>query len=387
MKPFGFFLLASLAVPSMAQSPPEAEVLRKLFEEGTDAVTYTEQFSNALPPGQLAQVLSSIESQLGEFQSVSGTANPFTAVFESGSATVQIVLDNAGRLAGLRFTQLVPQAAGIEEALERFDSLPGTTAYLITENGTVRAAKNQDEPLAIGSAFKLAVLAAVERAVEDGRLAWTQTVEMKDEWRSLPTGILQDWPAGVALTLETLAALMISISDNTATDALIDIVGRTAVEELAPNSVPLLTTAEAFKLKNPDNEALLRSYRSSSVSAKRRVLGRLDDAPLPPPDLFAGDPVAQDVEWFISVSRLCSLIQSVAHLDLMTINPGIANADDWARVAYKGGSEPGIMNMTIHLEHPDGTTYCVSATNVRTDGTVDEVAFYSAFQGVLSALR
>ena len=41
---------------------------------------------------------------------------------------------------------------------------------------------------------------------------------------------MQDWPPGAAVTVETLATLMISVSDNTATDTLIRLVGRERVE-------------------------------------------------------------------------------------------------------------------------------------------------------------
>lgn len=215
MKHMGFFPLAAASVPGFAQMSTDAEVLRKLFEEGTDSVSYTEQARAALPPAQLTAVLHNVETQLGEFRSVSGSSNPFTAVFDRG----------------------------------------------------------------------------------------------------------------------------------TATDALIDILGRQSVEELAPNSTPLLTTAEAFRLKNPENESLLREYRAGSESGKQGVL------------------------------------------DLMTANSGLAHSDDWQRVAYKGGSEPGLINMTTYLESEGGSRYCVSVTNIREDSIVDEVAFTATYQGILFALR
>src|SRR5690606_39753601 len=43
---------------------------------------------------------------------------------------------------------------------------------------------------------------------------------------SLPTGILQEWPVGTPMTIQSLATLMISISDNTATDVLLRVAGR-----------------------------------------------------------------------------------------------------------------------------------------------------------------
>src|SRR5690606_12626143 len=127
-------------------------------------------------------------------------------------------LDAEGRIAGLLFEP--PVASGdLSQQVEAITALPGRTAILVLSNGEAQAEHNADEPLAVGSAAKLAVLKAVREAVEAGQLRWEQVVPLDDSWRSLPTGILQDWPADTPVTIATLANLMISISDNTATDA------------------------------------------------------------------------------------------------------------------------------------------------------------------------
>ena len=82
----------------------------------------------------------------------------------------------------------------------------------------------------MGSTFKLATLTALRRDIEKKKRAWTDVVTLRPEVRSLPSGILRDWPDGSPLTLYALAALMISKSDNTATDALIGLLGRDAIE-------------------------------------------------------------------------------------------------------------------------------------------------------------
>ena len=41
--------------------------------------------------------------------------------------------------------------------------------------------------------------------------------------------------------------------------------------------------------------------------------------------------MAQDVEWFYSARELCTLMDGVDHLPLMSINPGVAARRDWAR--------------------------------------------------------
>jgi hypothetical protein len=92
------------------------------------------------------------------------------------------------------------------------------------------------------------------------------------------------------------------------------------------------------------------------------VLVDLAIAPLPPASLFDGDPVALDVEWFFSTRELCALMAEVRRQPLMQVNPGVANPEDWETISFKGGSEPGVLNLTTALTAPDGHTYCVSAT-------------------------
>jgi beta-lactamase class A len=67
-------------------------------------------------------------------------------------------------------------------------------------------------------------------------MGWADVVALQEQWRALPSGVLQDWPLGTHLTVESLAVLMISISDNTAADALAGLVGCAEVEQVAPRA-------------------------------------------------------------------------------------------------------------------------------------------------------
>ena len=380
-------LFGVTAMPSFSQVTDGADALTRLFEEGPGALSSTSQFEAAVAQAQLEQILGQITGQLGAFTTVEGTRSPYTVVFEEGTATTHISLDGEGRVAGLQFTELIPTAGTLEQAIERVEQLQGERSLLIRRDGEVIQARRENEPMAVGSSFKLAVLAAVDHSVDGGSLSWGRAVELEESWKSLPSGILQDWPEGTSITIETLATLMISISDNTATDALISIVGREAVERHAPDSVPFLTTAEAFRLKNPANDHLLSEYRAGSTDERRAVLERLSGRPLPDASLFAGGPVAPDVEWFMSTTEVADLIERLEYLDLLTVNPGLARRSAWDRVAYKGGSEPGIMNLTTALTAADGTRYTVSLTVNREDAALDEPAIFAAYQAILQALR
>ena len=77
--------------------------------------------------------------------------------------------------------------------------------------------------------------------------------------RRLHTSLQGDWSSdvcssdlGAPITIHTLASLMISESDNTATDALIDLVTRNSVETISPRNRPFMTTREFFQLKRLD---------------------------------------------------------------------------------------------------------------------------------------
>jgi hypothetical protein len=79
----------------------------------------------------------------------------------------------------------------------------------------------------------------------------------------------------------------------------------------------------------------------------------------------------------------------VKDLPLMSVNPGtgLVNPEDWAQVAYKGGSEPGVLNLTHWLKSPTGKTYCVVTTWNNTAAPLDEMRLYILHSAVIQGLR
>ena len=136
------------------------------------------------------------------------------------------------------------------------------------------------------------------------------------------------------------------------------------------------------------NLELLRAYRSAGLNrdARQAVLTQAATVPLPTADLFARGPVARDVEWFASAQRLCSLMKDVSALPETQQTPGVANPADFQAVSYKGGSEPGVLNLTTQVTTKAGRTYCVSAT--RNDAqALNDAQFFALYAGVLRLLR
>ncbi len=79
-------------------------------------------------------------------------------------------------------------------------------------------------------------------------------------------------------------------------------------------------------------------------------------------------------------------MEQVKDWPLMGINPGVAQPQNWEQVAYKGGSEPGVLNLTTWLKAKDGKQYCVSATWNNTT-VLNESHFFTLYTSLLELLK
>lgn len=376
-----------LAVGTMgAQTLTPITALERLCTaEQILAAWFAPSFLAAVPLSEIERIFTEFKAALGRCQRIMEVGDRYVLIFERGQAGARIALDEEGRIASLLIQR--PRFASLEHAVGALRELRGRASLLVLEDGRERAAVQPEAVLAVGSAFKLTVLAALKAEITAGRRKWTDVVSLRPEWKSLPSGNLQNAPDGSEHTLQRLAELMISISDNTATDVLIHTLGREAVEALAPpRNRPFLTTREFFILKDPRNRDLLERYRNGNEAARRIVLQDAQQRTLPTPEIFEGAPQALDVEWFYTARELCVTIAGLADLALMGINPGVAIPADWSRIAYKGGSEPGILNLTTFVEGRDRKTYCV-ATTWNDDAPLRELRFFFLHTAILELLK
>lgn len=88
-----------------------------------------------------------------------------------------------------------------------------------------------DHRVRTASTVKLAILAATFQAVADGRVQWTDLSTLHDSDKISGSGILTEFSDGVRLPLSDLVHLMIVVSDNTATDLVLDRVPAEYVNE------------------------------------------------------------------------------------------------------------------------------------------------------------
>jgi hypothetical protein len=159
----------------------------------------------------------------------------------------------------------------------------------------------------LGSAFKLYVLDALGDAVAAGKIRWDQPLTVTAQLKGLPPGELQTEPDGTRVSVLDAAGKMISLSDNTAADMLINLLGRSAVEASLTSTgmaspamnLPFLTTREIYVFKLHQWPTLAKRFISASESGRRALLAStVDRAPLP--TLARGPCPATSTNWSTS---------------------------------------------------------------------------------------
>jgi beta-lactamase class A len=224
-------------------------------------------------------------------------------------------------------------------------------------------------------------------------LRWDQVVKLG--LRSVPSGLTQDWPVDAPITVETLATLMISRSDNTATDTLMRLVGRDRIDARLRASGhsglermwPMLTTLEAFALKAKGPEMAAR-WAKATVAERLTILVSLQRE-LDPSKVAAALPSSdrpmeiESIEWFASpedIARILDLLRQRTDLRvgaILAVNPALPPDQQarFARIGYKGGSEPGVISMSYVLQGKDGTWYVATGSWNDSDKPVDDGKF------------
>jgi beta-lactamase class A len=365
---------------------PEKALARVLQQTPPQAGWFAPNFLAQIPMAQVDAIVKQYTGAIGAFQRADATADGFTLVMERGTAPAKIHLDAEGRIDGLWFGPPQPtKPMSLEDGMKEFSGLPGRVSVVVLEEGKPLASVHPEDALAVGSAFKLAILAAAQEQTAAGKLRLDQVFPLKAEWKSLPSGVLQGWPDGTPLTLATLESQMISISDNTGADSMLSIVRRDQAEKFAPRNKPFLSTREAFILKAKNNAALLDRYRKADESGRRAMLTEIDAQPLPEAGQFSDAPTATDIEWFFTPEELCSLVGKAADADAFRINPGLADRAQWQQVAFKGGSEGGVLNLTTAVTGKNGKHYCVAATWNNT-AALDQSKFFATYGSILNTL-
>jgi beta-lactamase class A len=80
----------------------------------------------------------------------------------------------------------------------------------------------ENERVSTASTIKLPIMTAIFQAVEDGRAKWTEQLTLRDADKVSGSGVLREFSDGARIAIPDLVHLMIVVSDNTATNLLLD---------------------------------------------------------------------------------------------------------------------------------------------------------------------
>ena len=385
----------------LSRTVPDAQVGRQLtwFLRAMADIPWSRQeirahFAGQLSPGQLNSFLAQVPAPSGA--SLLGVLwqdpanDPVSlvaaAAFGGVQLTVSISVDGAGLISGLLLTPYQPPPASWGQIDIDLGALAPDASLLVARvspGGSCTPVHQVGSSIAqpLASMFKLFVLGALAHQIAAGRVSWTQELTVTAALKSGGSGSLQDVPAGTRVSVQQTAAKMISISDNTAADMLIHLVGRSAVQaqdrqwsDHAALNVPFLTTREG-KYVHP---ALANRYLSLAPGQRVAFLASSVD-PLPfsqaqAQSLATGSPTdIETLEWFASPDDICrafaGLQQLAAQPRLAPLGP-ILSANDggigldpaqWPSVWFKGGSELGVLTLGYLATNSKGQAFVVAA--------------------------
>lgn len=383
---------------------------------------FSAEFLEEVPPDQLEPVFDTFRqgpqltlTGVGEVQDHPG-GGVGTQLTLTGEETVRVSVsvDGDGLIAGLRLQPGppvdLPDLASWDQLDDELAALGGTTGIYVGDVvdaacQTVHITDEEPEPAPSGSVFKLIVLSALVDAVESGELSWDDELTITPELKSLPTGELQDREDGSTVPVQEAAALMISISDNTATDLLMNAVGperlHATVARISDDPdrlTPLLTTRQFFQV-GWNAPQVREQWASASTSERADLLHDL------PEDLDAlrSNPFAitdvvwpEGVGWFLTGEEICTthaVLQEQAQTpagepvrEILSANPGLPAPEAATYQGFKGGSAPGVLAYSFYLEGGQDDAGQVLVVQVAHERAILEGSFTELTQAALNLL-
>lgn len=364
----------------------------KTVNEDEVAARFNAAVLERAPPKVFLDIVKRLRRGGGETWSIGEIAmdDEYTTVSLSSDAfdwLMYIQLDSSGAIEdiGINVEGVPNPPDSFQDLSVRLNEL-GNVKLLAANvsSGTCEhiSAIDPDSPHPVGSTFKLYVLAALINAVAMGKVSWNDSLTIRDGLKSLPSGTFQNLDAGTERTVFEFAKVMISDSDNTATDHLMDLLGREAVESVQamyghsdPSlNIPFLTTREFFLMKLVYDQEERDAYIAANATERRWILNndlvsrgfegvQTDDFVWPQPINI------DELEWFATAMDVCRALV-LLHADardqlfvreIMSANPGFTvDEDKWSYVGYKDGTEPGVIHLGWYLERSDGEKFVYS---------------------------
>lgn len=258
----------------------------------------------------------------------------------------------------------VDQGLSMQQAITKFNSFAADVGVLVAyvdHNNQCQAIyqSNAQTLKATGSIFKTWVMGGLADAVESTSITPSQNVVFDaGQWVN-GGSVVNNEPAGTVFSAQDLAVMMLGVSDNTATEILHDLVGRSVIDAYIDTSgvvnanvlKPILSINEQFHLIFSIDPTTATNFVNDTeanqlnfINTQLEPLGAVTSYP------YQNDFLMTSGSWRASAMEVCQNFanlrtypQGSAALNLIdramgaqTAQPEIRN--NWDRVWYKGGS-------------------------------------------------
>lgn len=296
------------------------------------------------------------------------------------------------------------QSLTLAQAVTKFHALSASPALLVgrisrtTGACSVVAGDAQDQLRATASIFKTWVLGGLADAIAANVVRIDDTMPLQAAYIA-PGGAINDEPLGTLFPVSDLAALMMGISDNTATDHVHHLTGRATINAFVDHSgvadpnvlKPVLDISEQFHLFHSFPLATALQYVNGSEAFQQQFL----DEQIVPLGADTGSGPYNHVSlyttgsWRASPLDICQAFSRLRRqaqgsdqmwlvdhaLGAQAAQPNVRNL--WNRVWYKGGSLSSsdgyhVLTHAWMLENTGEDPYVVVAMSNDDSGGIDQ---------------
>lgn len=223
---------------------------------------------------------------------------------------------------------------------------------------------NADEPFPTASVMKTPILVELYAQAERGQIDLTKRIEFTSEWMVPGSGVLQDLALGLQPTIKDLATLMITVSDNAATDMVLDLIGIEALAAslrdlgLTRTKLPLTTrellyTMVGLDVANPAHtyDLFLERSRAGAIDWHGKALSD-EESNVSTPREMAQLLARIERRDVVSPAACDAMLDTLKRQKYNDIIPRYLPAG--TQVAHKTGSLRGVRNDAGIIYAPDG---------------------------------
>jgi len=177
-----------------------------------------------------------------------------------------VSLLNAAPGCAAQLTSRAPQLSEQVQAL--IAKFPGTVGIDAVNLKTGAAFSfHADDPVPTASTIKLPIMIELFYEASEGHLDWNQKLELSDAEKVSGSGVLTELSGGDALPIRDLMHLMIVVSDNTATNLILERIGGGAVNRRM-RQLELEQTAVMHNIMEPRLHATSLSAAQIGMTAE-----------------------------------------------------------------------------------------------------------------------